>query len=80
MTMKHKLMNIKDMPGYNPITNTTNRPENDVSTRKVYWHYKSKVTCKEHKAMLCVNEDRTLWRCPALGCNVGAFVEWSGWY
>jgi hypothetical protein len=43
-----------------------------VSEGKVYWDPTNKVSCREHRAMLCVSKDRTIWRCPA--CNVGAAV------
>lgn len=43
-----------------------------VSEGKVIWTEENKVTCVEHGAMLCVSEDRRLWRCPA--CNEGAYL------
>ena len=70
------LIDIVDMPNYNPVSNTTGRGERDVSSGQVFWTEKNKVTCRDHKAMLCVNEDRTIWRCPGLGCYAGAFVIW----
>lgn len=27
------------------------------------------LVCEEHGAMLCVNKDRSIWRCPV--CNIG---------
>lgn len=33
--------------------------------------------CKQHGAMLCMNEERTIWRCPA--CNVGMlYIKFRG--
>lgn len=57
------------MPGYNPVVK--NGAES-VSLGKVIWTEKNKVTCMVHGAMLCVTEDRRIWRCPA--CNEGAYV------
>jgi hypothetical protein len=71
------LINIRDMPGYNPKANTTDQEERDVSSGKVFWTEKNRVTCRDHGAMLCVSERRDMWRCLALGCHAGAYVEWS---
>ena len=69
--MKPKLHDIKDIPNFNP--NVKNGLDS-VSSGLVYWTDNNLVTCHRHGAMLCVNESRTIWRCPA--CNVGAYVEW----
>lgn len=61
---------IKNMPNYNP--NVPNGSDS-VSTGKVYWDDKSKVTCVTHGAMNAVNPDRTIWRC--LACHVGAYTN-----
>jgi hypothetical protein len=34
------------------------------------------VSCEEHGAMLCVNREKTLYRCPA--CGVGLSIEFTG--
>lgn len=66
------LHDIKDMPNFNP---TVPNGMDSVSTGKVYWTEKNLVTCARHGAMLCVNPDRTIWRCPT--CHEGAYVEWD---
>ena len=45
---------------------------NSVSEGLVYWHPTNKVSCHEHGAMLCVSEDRHIWRC--IACNVGGYL------
>ena len=49
---------------------------NSVSEGLVYWHPTNKVSCREHGAMLCVSEDRRIWRC--IACNVGGYLMPSG--
>jgi hypothetical protein len=70
--MKPKLTNIKDMPEFNPIVKNG---LTSVSEGKIFWTNNNLVTCKEHGACLCLNKDRTLWRCPT--CNEGAYVIWE---
>lgn len=71
------LIDIRDMPGYNPKSNTTNQEERDVSSGQVFWTENNRVTCRDHGAMLCVSARRDLWRCTgALGCHAGAYVDW----
>jgi hypothetical protein len=36
---------------------------NSISKGLVTWHNDT-VWCRQHGAMLCVSEDRELWRCP----------------
>ncbi len=69
--MTAELYDIKDMPNYNPaVPNGCD----SVSTGKVYWTDNNLVTCEVHGAMLCVNPDRTIWRCPT--CHEGAYIQW----
>ena len=72
-----EITDIKDMPGFNPeVKNGTD----SVSTGQVFYGKNNwmpdwalpTVCCKDHGAMLCVSEDRKLYRCPA--CNAGAYV------
>lgn len=74
--MKSTLIDIRDMPNYNPKANTLDREERDVSNGQVFWTDRNKVTCRDHGAMLCVSANRDLWRCLALGCHAGAYVCW----
>jgi len=67
-----QLYDIKDMPNYNP---TILDGCDSVSTGRVYWTDNNLVTCATHGAMLAVNPDRTIWRCPA--CHEGAYVKWD---
>lgn len=67
-----KLIDIKDMPKFNPAVKNG---LTSVSEGKIFWTNNNKVTCKEHGACLCLNMDRTIWRCPA--CNEGAYVIWE---
>jgi hypothetical protein len=67
--MNYKLIDIKDMPKFNPIVKNG---LTSVSTGKIFWTENNKVTCKEHGACLCLNKDRNLYRCPT--CNEGAYV------
>jgi len=71
--MKAKLIDIKDMPDFNP---TVKNGLTSVSEGKIYWTENNKVTCREHGACLCLNKNRTIWRCPT--CNEGAYVIWNG--
>jgi hypothetical protein len=70
--MKPKLIDIKDMPEFNPIVKNG---LTSVSTRLIYWTEQNKVTCKEHGACLCLNKEKSIWRCPT--CNEGAYVIWE---
>lgn len=67
-----KLIDIRDMPKFNPAVKNG---LTSVSEGKIFWTPHNKVTCKEHGACLCLNMDRTIWRCPA--CNEGAYVIWE---
>ena len=69
------LIDLADMPGWNPSTGA--HALRSVSEGRVYWDDVNRVCCIGHKAMLCVNEDRTIWRCQAFGCYTGAYVDWS---
>jgi hypothetical protein len=73
--MQAKLIDIRDMPNFNPIVKNGLI---SVSEGKIFWTENNKVTCKEHGACLCLNIERTLWRCPT--CNEGAFVIWEPTY
>ena len=70
--MRPKLVDIKDMPEFNP---TVKNGLTSVSEGKIVWTSNNKVTCREHGACLCLNMDRSLWRCPT--CNEGAYVTWE---
>jgi hypothetical protein len=64
------IVDIKQMPGFNP---TVQNGIESVSKAKVIWTDTNLVTCLEHGAMLCISENRRLWRCPT--CNEGAYVR-----
>jgi len=66
-----KLLDIKDMPNFN---SAVKNGVLSVSDGKIIWTEENYVTCIEHGACLCVNKERTIWRCPT--CNEGAYVEW----
>ena len=67
-----KLLDIACMPNLNPkVTDGLY----SVSEGKIYWTDENYVTCREHGACLCVNKDRSIWRCPA--CHEGAYVIWD---
>jgi hypothetical protein len=70
--MKPKLIDIKDMPDFNPLVKNG---LTSVSEGKIFWTDNNKVTCKEHGACLCLNSDRSIWRCQT--CNEGAYVIWE---
>lgn len=70
--MRARLIDIRDMPEFNPIVKNGLA---SVSLGKIFWTEKNLVTCREHGACLCLNKDRTLWRCPT--CNEGAYVKWE---
>jgi len=59
------------MPNFNPAVKNGLR---SISEGKIFWTDNNYVTCKEHWACLCLNKDRTIWRCPA--CHEGAYVIW----
>jgi len=63
------LVDIEQMPNFNP---TVKNGRKSVSGGKIYWTDANLVTCHKHGACLCVNEDRTIWRCPA--CHEGAYM------
>ena len=67
-----RLIDLADMPSASPDVTNNSR---DVTSGDIFWTDDNLVTCKEHGACLCVNIDRSIWRCPA--CNKGAFVEWE---
>ena len=69
--MPRKLIDISEMPNYNPAVKAK---VHGVSEGKIYWTDENYVTCREHGACLCVNKERTIWRCPQ--CNEGAYVVW----
>lgn len=71
LVMVPVLIDIKDMPNFNPVVKNG---LTSVSEGKIYWTEENKVTCREHGACLCLNKDKTLWRCPT--CNEGAYVTW----
>ena len=67
-----KILDIACMPNLSPkVTDGLH----SVSKGKIYWTDENYVTCREHGACLCVNKDRTIWRCPT--CHEGAFVVWN---
>lgn len=59
--MKPKLIDIQDMPEFNPLVKNG---LTSVSEGKISWTENNLVTCREHGACLCLNKDRTIWRCP----------------
>lgn len=70
-----KIIDIKDMPDFNP---SVKNGIDSVSTGKVSikksntrWYKGEYVACHIHNAMLCVSQDRRIFRCPE--CNVGAY-------
>ncbi len=66
-----KLKDIKDMPNFKQsVTNGLD----SVSSGKVFFTKENLVTCLTHGAMLCVSENRRIWRCPT--CNEGAYVKY----
>lgn len=71
---KLEIVDIANMPNHNP--NTASRGEHSVSEGQVYAHPTQRVVCKDHGAMLCVNPDRTIYRCEA--CGAGAYVASRG--
>ena len=70
--MNPKLVDIKDMPRFNEAVKNG---LTSVSDGKIFWTSNNLVTCRDHGACLCLNVDRTIWRCPA--CNEGAYVTWQ---
>ncbi len=66
-----KLMDIRDMPSFNPAVKNG---LSSVSEGKIFWTENNRVTCHIHGACLCLNKDRSIWRCTA--CNEGAYVIW----
>jgi hypothetical protein len=60
------------MPEFNSIVKNG---LTSVSEGKIFWTDNNLVTCKEHGACLCLNKDRSIWRCPT--CNEGAYVTWQ---
>ncbi len=67
-----KLIDLEDMPGYNAVTDNNRATQRYVSKGEVYWSDKNKVCCIEHRAMLAVNPDCTIWRC--IACGRGAYL------
>jgi hypothetical protein len=74
-----RLIDIRDMPGFNPASNAQDKEQRDISNGKVKYEKQSwmsaiaikTVCCSEHGAMNLVNSEKTIWRC--LTCNVGAY-------
>ena len=66
------IFDIADMTGHNP-DKTGNRGIRAVSEGKVTWDEDQKAMCSAHRAMLCVSEDRKLWRC--IACGNGCYRE-----
>lgn len=70
------MLDIAAMPGHNP--KAASRGERSVSEGHVKLGREGKLPgfyprCVEHGAMLCVNEERTIWRC--IACGAGAFLS-----
>ena len=65
-------MRIEDLATAMPDSAVTNGGHS-VSQGQVFWTDENKVTCRDHRAMLCVSEDRHVWRCPT--CNAGAYLH-----
>ena len=65
-----QLLDIKDMPNFNPVAGS--RGIASVTTGKVYWTMKNKVTCKVHGAMNKVSQEG-IWRC--IACGEGAYLS-----
>jgi len=72
MKQPKRLLDIADMPNYNPKVKNGAR---SVSEGKIFWTEENKVTCGEHGACLALNSDLTIWRCPL--CHEGCFVVWE---
>ena len=64
-----KIIDIRDMPNYNPTVPNGN---DSVSQNKVIWTSSQKAFCKSHGAMNCVSQNRKIWRC--LTCHEGCYV------
>lgn len=71
MRPKH-LLDIGKMPN---LHESVKERIHGVSEGKIIWTDSNRVTCQEHGACLCVNKERTLWRCSV--CNEGAYVIWD---
>ena len=71
-TAEPLLKDLKDMPNFNP---SVKNGLTSVSEGKIFWTSNNLVTCIKHGACLCVNEARTIWRCPT--CHEGCYVEWE---
>ncbi len=71
MKKPKQLLDLNKMPNFNPIASDGLA---SVSENKIFWTDNNLVTCHIHGACLCVNSDRTIWRCPA--CHEGAYVIW----
>lgn len=69
------------MPNFNPASNALGKEQRDVSSGQVFFGLLPgashiaipAVSCRDHGAMLCVNPERTLYRC--IACNAGAYVQ-----
>ena len=66
------IKDLKDMPKFK--SEEVKNGMDSVSRGLVYWDDTNKVSCKTHRAMLCVSEDRQIWRCTAVGCREGAWL------
>lgn len=69
------LLDLEEMPNWNPKTGK--HALRSVSEYRVYWDDQNKVCCVDHGAMNCVNPERTIWRCLALGCQTAAYMDWD---
>ena len=71
MLREWNLIDLADMPNFKPSTKSGG--EHSVSEGKVFVHKRlvETVCCADHGAMLCVNPERTLWRC--IACGAGAY-------
>lgn len=65
------LIDIEKMPNFNSSTRSLG--DHSISDGKVYWTDSNLVTCSDHRAMLAVNMDCTIWRC--IACGAGAYME-----
>ena len=67
--MNVRIIDIQDMPGYNP---KVPNGRDSVSQHRVFWFITYKAWCKIHGAMNCVSENRRIWRC--LTCHEGCYI------
>lgn len=70
MAEKREVFDMASAPDFNPTTNTGRGDWSlrDVSAGDVWLDPVTKAPrCRDHNAMNCVNQLRTLWRCLACG-------------